>query len=347
MHPEIYTVSSKEVACYFDADFFCLENLVSRQSAVIITDEHVLQAHSSKLEGWRTLAMPAGEQYKQQATVDKLIRQLIELKADRGTFIIGLGGGVVTDVAGYVASIYMRGVRFGFVPTTILGMVDASLGGKNGIDVGLYKNLVGVIHQPEFLLYDYSFLSTLPQDQWINGFAEVIKHACIKDEDLFHYLENNSFESFKGSPEKTDLLVKKNVEIKYSLVAADEFETGERKLLNFGHTLGHAIENIYSLPHGHAVSMGMAAACIVSEQLNGFSHAESERVVSLLQSYYLPVSVQFNMERIWEMLLLDKKKSGDSLNFILLDKIGRGIIKSILLPDLREIFNHLHLDSKH
>src|SRR6185436_3555966 len=175
MHQENYLVSSKKVTCYFDADFSCLEKLVSKQSTVLVTDEHVLFRHAKKFEGWKTISIRPGEEYKQQTTADYLIKQLIKLKADRETFIIGIGGGVVTDIAGYVASIYMRGVKFGFIPTTILAMVDASLGGKNGIDVGLHKNLVGTINQPEFLLYDYSFLSTLPADQWVNGFAEVIK----------------------------------------------------------------------------------------------------------------------------------------------------------------------------
>ena len=343
MHQENYFVSSKKVNCYFDADFSYLENLGSKQSAVLITDEHVLSQHSKRLEGWKTIVIRPGEQYKQQATVDYLIKQLIELKADRGTFIIGVGGGVVTDIAGYVASVYMRGVKFGFVPTTILAMADASIGGKNGIDVGLYKNLVGTINQPEFLLYDYSFLSTLSDDQWVNGFAEIIKHACIKDEKLFSYLENNSFEFFKASAEKTDLLIKRNVEIKYNLVAGDEHETGERKLLNFGHTLGHAIENIYTLPHGHAVSIGIAAACIISEQINNFPSAERKRVITLLKKYHLPVTIKFDKDKIRELLLLDKKKSGDTINFVLLNKIGDAITKPIPLIQLQEIFNHIEL----
>ncbi len=341
MHQANFFVSSKKVTCYFDSDFSDLEKLVSKQSTVLITDEHVRSHHHKKLEGWKTLSISPGEHSKQQTTVDDLIKQLIELKADKETFIIGVGGGVVTDIAGYVASVYMRGVKFGFVPTTILSMVDASVGGKNGIDVGVYKNLVGIIRQPEFLFYDYSFLSTLPQDQWVNGFAEIIKHACIKDEKLFSYLENNSLEFFKGSKEKTDLLVKTNVEIKYNIVAEDEFETGERKLLNFGHTLGHAIENTYALPHGHAVSIGIAAACILSEQINKFDQVEKEKVISLLKKYHLPVTIKFDKDKIWELLLLDKKKSGDRINFILLNKIGEAIIKPIPLTQLREIFNQI------
>ncbi len=142
------------------------------------------------LNGWQTIVIKAGEEHKQQSTVDYIIQQLIEKEADRNTFIVGVGGGVVTDITGYAASVYMRGLKFGFVPTTILAMVDASIGGKNGVDVGVYKNLVGLIKQPEFLLFDYSLLETLPGEQWVNGFAEVIKHACIKDAGCFHSWKN-------------------------------------------------------------------------------------------------------------------------------------------------------------
>ncbi len=191
------------------------------------------------------------------------------------------------------------------------------------------------------MLYDYSFLKTLPHKEWINGFAEIIKHACIKDEKLFELLENNSLETFHQTPEKIAALIKKNVQIKYNVVANDEFEKGERKLLNFGHTLGHAVENIYQLPHGSAVSIGMAAACKISEEINNFSHTESESVTALLKKYHLPVELKFDKEKIWDVLLMDKKKSGDTMNFILLKKIGNGVVKSIPLAKLKNIFNHL------
>ena len=174
--------------------------------------------------------------------------------------LVGIGGGVITDLTGYVAAIYMRGLSFGFVPTSILAMVDAAIGGKNGIDVGVYKNIIGTIRQPQFLLYDYSLLKSLPQSEWVNGFAEIVKHACIKDARLFNTLRQNSIRSYQRNSKELGALIKKNVHIKASVVQADEFEKGERRLLNFGHTLGHAIENIYKMPHGHAISIGMVAA---------------------------------------------------------------------------------------
>src|SRR5687767_9708384 len=159
MDKQQYKFPSKTVDCYFDAPFSFLEELVSKEKAVIITDENIASLHPDRFNGWKTIVLKAGEKYKQQATVDDVIQQLIDLQADRETFLVGAGGGVITDVTGYAASVYMRGVKFGFVPTSILAMVDAAIGGKNGVDVGMYKNLVGVIRHPEFLLYDHSFLN--------------------------------------------------------------------------------------------------------------------------------------------------------------------------------------------
>src|SRR6185369_12355061 len=170
---------------YFDAKFSQLPKLVDKKNAVIVTDEKILLGHSKRFNGWNMVVLKSGEEHKTQETVDVLIDNLIDIGADRQTVLVGVGGGVITDITGYAASIYMRGIRCGFIPTSLLAMVDAAIGGKNGIDVGLYKNMVGTIRQPSFLLYDYSFLNTLPEDEWVNGFAEIIKHACIKDAALF------------------------------------------------------------------------------------------------------------------------------------------------------------------
>src|SRR5580704_13585729 len=192
-----YKFSGKATTYYFDADFSYLEKLVDRDHTVLITDEHIFSAQQKKFGGWNTIVVNAGEQYKVQETVDSIIEQLIGFGADRKTWLIGVGGGVITDLTGYVAAIYMRGLSFGFVPSSILAMVDASIGGKNGIDVGVYKNMVGTIRQPAFLLYDYSLLKSLPKEEWVNGFAEVIKHAAIKDAALFRELEKNSLAKYQ------------------------------------------------------------------------------------------------------------------------------------------------------
>ena len=324
---------------YFNASFSYLEQIVAKEKTILITDENVFAAQAAVFDGWQTIVIKAGEAFKQQAAVDFIIQQLIEKEADRNTFIVGVGGGVVTDITGYAASVYMRGLKFGFVPTTILAMVDAAIGGKNGVDVGMYKNLVGLIKQPEFLLFDYSLLQTLPQQEWINGFAEIIKHACIKDADLFSLLEKNTVENFQGDKNLLAALIEKNVQIKTAVVVADEFEKGDRKLLNFGHTIGHAIENIYQLPHGHAVSIGMVAACIFSEKINQFDPAEKQQVIQLIEKYQLPSTHSFDKQKIWGLLKMDKKRVNSEMNFILLNKIGEGIIKPIPLLQLENLIS--------
>jgi len=341
MHTSEYTFSQKTVTCYFDADFSAIKNILQDAWTVIITDENLYDLHAEKLTGYRVIKIAAGEEYKNQFTVDSIIEELILMAAGKNTFLVGLGGGVVTDITGYVASIYMRGIKFGLVPTSILSMVDAAIGGKNGIDVGVYKNMVGTILQPEFIFYDYVFLETLPVKEWVNGFAEVIKHACIKDELLFRVLEKYSLHEYQTDKTLIADLVEKNVEIKTSVVTNDEFEKGERKLLNFGHTIGHAIENLHSIPHGHAVSIGMVAACNLSVQLNNFHADEAAKIVRLLARYHLPVDVETDHARVFEVLKMDKKRQGEGVQFILLQKIGKAEIKYISLTELEKHFKEI------
>ena len=264
-----------------------------------------------------------------------IIDQLIAFGADRKTTLIGVGGGVVTDITGYVAGIYMRGIKCGFVPTSILAMVDASIGGKNGIDVGVYKNMVGLIRQPQFLLYDHSFLKSLPKEEWQNGFAEIIKHACIKDAAMFELLQKNTLTSFKRDPILLADLIQRNALIKTKVVVNDEFEQGERKLLNYGHTLGHAIENMYELSHGQAISIGMTYAALMSAQIKGFT--EAEKVIALLAKYGLPTFADFDKKKAFKTLQMDKKKDAQSINYILLQKIGKAVIQSLSFTELEAI----------
>ncbi len=334
-----YQFSEKKVSYYFGASFLYLDELIEKENSIFITDENIYNLHAQKFENRKTIIIKAGEEHKQQKTVDYIIEQLIALQADRKTFIVGAGGGVVTDIAGYAASIYMRGLKFGFVPTTLLAMVDAAIGGKNGVDVGLYKNIVGLIKQPEFLLFDYDLLETLPDEQWINGFAEIIKHAAIKDAGLFELLENNSLTSFQTDKTLLASLIEKNVAIKTAVVVKDEFETGERKLLNFGHTLGHAIENLYKLLHGHAVGIGMIMAAGISVSINNLPVAEKERLVKLLEKYSLPIKLDIDKQKVLEILRMDKKRVKDEINFILLNKIGEAVVKPIAISRLEELIN--------
>lgn len=326
--------SNASVDYYFAGGLFLLRKIIDQKNAVLITDENVFGHHQSKFKGWNTIVLKAGEEYKVQVAVDAVIEQLIEMEADRKTTLVGIGGGVITDLTGYVASIYMRGIKFGFVPTTLLALVDASIGGKNGIDVGEYKNMIGVIRQPSFILHDLIFLDTLPQNEWRNGFAEIIKHAAIKDASMFRALEENELTFYQKKKKAVCDLIQRNAMIKTKVVQDDEFESGERKLLNFGHTLGHALETQYELSHGEAISIGMAYAVSLSEQLKGFK--QKERVVTLLEQYGLPTYARFNRDKVINVLRMDKKKEKDFINFILLEKVGKAVIEPILINKLYE-----------
>ena len=161
-----YKFGSSSTAFFFAAGISHLKKITDPKATILITDQNLFDAHAQRFKGWKTIVLKPGEEFKVQSTVDTIIQQLIDMEADRKTTLVGIGGGVITDITGYVASVYMRGLRFGFIPTSLLALVDASIGGKNGIDVGVYKNMVGVIRQPSFILHDMIFLNTLPQREW-------------------------------------------------------------------------------------------------------------------------------------------------------------------------------------
>lgn len=333
--------SQKNVTSYFNADFSAINQLTGDARIILLSDENLIQHYADKFQPYPVISIPAGELNKTQASVDLIIDQLIKLEADRKTLLIGVGGGVVTDIAGYVASVFMRGIKCALVPTSILAMVDAAIGGKNGVDVGIYKNMVGTIRQPDFIFYDYSFLDTLPVNEWINGFAEIIKHACIKDELMFSMLQKYSLHDYQLDRTLVAELIERNASLKSSIVVNDEFETGERKLLNFGHTIGHAIENLHGIPHGHAVSIGMVAACNLSEKINNLHFTEATKLVKLLNQYLLPVDVETDYDKVFDVLKMDKKRKDDGIQFVLLNKIGQAQIKFIKLDLLKQYFKEI------
>jgi len=326
--------SGRKADLYFDAAFRDLGSVTDRKNAVILTDENVFAAHGSKFRGWNVICLKPGEEYKVQQTADAVIDTLIGMEADRKTTLIGVGGGVITDLTGYVASLYMRGIGLGFVPTTVLAMADAAIGGKNGIDVGAYKNLAGTIRQPDFILYDISLLSTLPASHWSDGFAEIIKHACIRDAKMFSLLERQDIPSLRKDHEMLSGIIRRNALLKSAVVKKDEFETGDRKLLNFGHTLGHAIETQYEITHGQAVSIGMHYACRLSEVFTGF--AGTDRVDSLLTQFGLPVDANFRMDKVLRIMKMDKKRVRKHIDYVLLNGIGKGIIQRMPFAELEK-----------
>jgi 3-dehydroquinate synthase len=334
MQGKTISFATSSTTFYFDAAFNDLQKIVEQMNSIVVTDETIYAAHTEKFDNWQTIIIKAGEDYKHQATADSIIAELIERGADRTTTLIGVGGGVVTDITGYVASIYLRGIPFGFVPTTVLAMVDAAIGGKNGIDVGVYKNMVGTITQPKFLLYDMDFLKSLPDNEWRNGFAEIIKHAAIKKTDMFRELEGATLQHYQQDTAALQRLVQENVLLKAGVVQQDERESGERRLLNFGHTLAHALEKKYDLMHGEAVAIGMVFAAKLSAALCGFEKVHE--LASVIEAYGLPTSIPFDKEAVFNVLSRDKKKEGDVMHFILLQDIGHAIVKKISLTDLNQ-----------
>ncbi|NNL77704.1 MAG: 3-dehydroquinate synthase [Desulfobacterales bacterium] len=317
-----------------------LENLKSHlpvNMPLIITDSNVQKHWGHFFPPGAVITIGTGEGIKTLDTVAGIYDQLLELGADRASFIVAIGGGVVCDVAGFVASTYMRGVRFGFVSTTLLSQVDASVGGKNGVNFGGYKNIVGVFSQPEFVICDQNLLQTLPPREFQCGFAEIVKHGAIADERLFVYLEQNWARALEHDPEVIEKVVHDSVKIKATIVNRDATEQGERRKLNFGHTLGHAIENVLQVPHGEAVSVGMVLASKLSEKKENMQLEESIRLTSLLEKFKLPVRLKFDRQQVIEAIGKDKKKEGEHLKFVLLKKIGEAVVNEIYLHDLAEL----------
>ncbi len=320
---------SGTVKYIFQSNFEELWKTYDKQHTVIITNDHIARQYAHLFKAHKTLVIPPVESSKDMRTIETLAKELMQLEATRKTTLIGVGGGVVTDIVGFLGAIYMRGVSFGFVPTTLLGMVDAAVGGKNGVNMGLNKNILGTIKQPEFILYDTRFLQTLPNNEWSNGFAEIIKYALIFDPALFEELSSNTISHYKQNKAALIALIEKCVAWKNSVVTGDEHERSRRKLLNFGHTAAHAIENVYELPHGKAVAIGMVIACMLSEHVAGLNPEVSRRLKTLLQQYHLPVRLNIDAQKAMDILRMDKKRMDGMIDFIVLERIGQAAIHSL------------------
>ena len=304
--------------------------------SVIITDTTVNDLYGNLFPPCPVLEIGEGEGSKTLDTIAFLMGELVSLGLDRSCFIVGIGGGIVCDVTGFVASTYLRGVDFGFCPTTLLAQVDASVGGKNGVNFKGYKNMVGVFNQPSFVLCDPKVLKTLPQDQVASGFAEIVKHGAIRDESHFALLEDNKARALALDPEFMAHLIYDSIAIKADVVNQDEKETGVRKILNFGHTYGHALEKVGGASHGKAVSAGMAMACNLSMDLGLLREEDSERIKRLLSDMGLPLRIDVNSAKALDALAKDKKKLGNDIQFVLLKGLGQAVVKKISIRDLEK-----------
>lgn len=320
--------------------------------AAIISDETVAKFHGSTLvdsmeqAGFRpTLhTVPAGEASKSMSHAEALCREMIRAGHDRKSMVVALGGGVVGDLAGFVASIFYRGIPFVQIPTTIVAQVDSSVGGKTGVNVGEGKNLLGAFHQPRMVIVDPETLRTLPDREFREGFAEAIKHAAIRDESMLDSLAKLDTNTRDVPAE----LIARNIAIKARIVEDDEHETRDlRALLNFGHTIGHGIEA--ALPygemlHGEAISLGIRAALFISEKHAGLSPVESLRVVRLLDQFQLPLVLpsHISTQTIMEKLSRDKKFASGAIRFVVLESLGNAkVVDSITALDLEAAIAHL------
>jgi 3-dehydroquinate synthase len=287
-----------------------LSNYIKAKKSVIITDNNVRQFHGHLFPESEIIEIGTGEQIKNLSTINKILQRFLELELDRSSLIIGIGGGIVCDITGFAASTYMRGLQFAFVPSTLLAQVDAAIGGKS-------------------------------EKELVCGIAEVVKHALIKSTSLFDLLEEewNSLLSLK--PNTTGKIIEESVKIKADIVSADPLEAGERRKLNFGHTLGHAIEKTLHLPHGEAVSIGMVAAARISEARGTLSLYDTRRIESLLQNFRLPFKLPADSEPLIEAIKKDKKRTGEEIYFVLLAGIGKAEVKKISYKELGEYIHDL------
>ncbi len=317
-----------------------LERYMPSEKVVLITDTNVKKYYENQFPAHPLITLNTGEAVKTLDTVHNIYDELVKLEADRSTFIVGIGGGIVCDITGFAASTFLRGVRFGFVSATLLSQVDASVGGKNGVNFKGYKNLIGVFNQPDFVICDPGLLNTLPEKEILNGMAEIVKHAAIEDASLFSYLEKNFEKALALDTDVIEKLVYDSIVIKSGIVNQDELEKGARRKLNFGHTFGHAFEKTVGVSHGEAVSAGMVTAAAISVKRNLLPDEDAGRIKTLLQSIGLPVTIRAERKKVFDALKKDKKRKGDHIYFVLLDGIGKAVVERIPIKELEILFDH-------
>ena len=320
-----------------------------RKTCAIISDRNVAPlfgdrvAQSLASAGFQPtlITIPPGEASKTLEQAGVICDQMIASGLDRDSFIIGLGGGVIGDISGFVAAIYHRGIPHVQIPTTLLAMADSSIGGKTAVNTPAGKNLIGALHHPTLVIEDVDLLKTLPRREFNQGFAEIIKHAIIADREMFDVLKDIDLEDLAP-------LIRRNIEIKSKIVAKDERDrTGERAILNFGHTVGHAIEragDYREFLHGEAISLGIVAACAISVKKAGLSTNQREAIVDLLRRFDLPTQLprDFPREKIVKALPYDKKFQSGEVRFVVTPRIGSAHLSSgITLEDIREAVDAL------
>ncbi len=306
---------------------------------VIITDANAHLHNREFVDSFDHIVIGQGESSKTLVKLVDVYRRLLEMNADRSSFLLGVGGGTVTDITGFVAATYMRGVDFGFVPTTLLGQVDAGIGGKNGVNLDGYKNIIGVFNQPRFVICDPAMLRTLPEREFRAGLAETIKAAIIGDPALFGLLERHSFEEICGDGALLKEIILRAVKVKVAIVEDDERETGSRRILNLGHTFAHAMEkNMPHYSHGEAVATGIALIAGAAVKLGKLSAEDSARIHGVIEKMGLPVQYPVEIKKLLAAVRYDKKKECESIRIVLPTAIGRCETLKMTFEELESLF---------
>ena len=332
-----------------------LDNL--QRKVCIVTDSHVAALYLDEIASICgdlfskviSFVFPAGEASKNMDTVQKLYLSLIENHFDRGDLLIALGGGVVGDLTGFAAATYLRGIDFLQIPTTLLAQVDSSIGGKTGVDFQQYKNMVGAFHMPRMVYMNTATLNTLPAEQFSSGMAEIIKHGLIRDEAYYRWISDHREGICGLDPELLEEMIYRSCQIKGSVVEEDPKEKGVRAYLNFGHTVGHAVEKLSDcrLSHGYSVALGMKAAAYLSKKLGYLSGEDISEMLSVFASFGLPVSLPLEEDsrEILQATKSDKKMAGKQIKFIILTAVGTAqIYREFTDEDLLEAIDYMKSD---
>lgn len=319
----------------------------------IITDENVYRIYEDKIKKEliqsstisELFVIPAGEKSKSQNVRDKLENEIINHKPSRNSMIIAIGGGVVGDLSGFLASTILRGIKYVQVPTTIIAQVDSSIGGKTGINTKHSKNLIGTFHQPSLVLVDFDFLKTLPDIEYFNGLAEILKSLLISSREGFEILENNADELIARNEKILSQLINQSIKIKSEVVAKDPEEKNIRKILNFGHTVGHAIEALsnYRIKHGFAIAEGLLVESYLSFIINELSEVDLFRIQYIVNKLNLDKQhrKKFTFEQVYEKMTYDKKRLNAQITFSLLKEIGKCEFNKIAEKEFVELaYNH-------
>ena len=326
---EVYIGSAAEI----------LPELLPQGRVVVVSDATIDRLYHPLLAKYDSVLIGTGESIKTLQTVETIYRRFIELGVDRATFVLGIGGGIVTDVAGFAASTYMRGLPFGFISTTLLGQVDASVGGKNGVNVDGYKNMAGTFTQPQFVVCDPSLLRSLPDREFRAGLAEVVKAAIIADADLFGRIEQTSFETLRTDTDLLSDVISAAIRVKADIVEYDEKESGERRKLNLGHTLAHAIEKSSNrMNHGEAVAVGTALIAGAAVKLGVLKEEERQRIAEVLSRLGFDLTPPVEIKRLLKEVGKDKKNEDGMLRIVLPVGIGDCEVRKMAPAEFAALF---------